>query len=146
MSTIEGVVDVPLQQFVDERGAVFHMLRCDAPHFTRFGEVYFSETNPGVVKAWKRHCQMTQHFAVPVGVLRLVIFDDRPRSSTGGRVAVFDLGRSNYRLVSVPHGLWYGFACTGDGPALLANCSDLPHDPDESESIPADSLQIPYRW
>jgi dTDP-4-dehydrorhamnose 3,5-epimerase len=143
---IEGVLEVPLRQFEDERGTLFHMLRCDAPHFTRFGEIYFSETRPGVVKAWKRHREMTQHFAVPVGELRLVICDDRPASSTRGRVVVFDLGRDRYRLVRVPNGLWYGFTCTGDHSALLANCADLPHNPDESESIPADSPQIPYRW
>lgn len=141
-----GVASFLLGRFVDDRGAVLHMLRCDAPHFSRFGEVYFSETNPGVVKAWKRHQQMTQHFAVPVGEIRLVVYDDRPGSSSFGEVEVFELGRRNYRLVRVPRGLWYGFRCVGESPALMANCSDMPHDPEEAEGIPTDSQRVPYRW
>ena len=47
---IDGVVITPLKQIRDERGAVLHMLRTDAPHFAGFGEVYFSVVNPGVIK------------------------------------------------------------------------------------------------
>jgi len=32
-----------------------HMLRSNAPHFDRFGEIYFSTALPGTVKAGKRH-------------------------------------------------------------------------------------------
>src|SRR5690349_19661138 len=56
---IPGVVVSPLKQIPDERGMVMHMLkRTDAP-FAGFGEIYFSIVNPGAVKAWKKHLQMT---------------------------------------------------------------------------------------
>ena len=45
-----------------------HMLRCDAPHFERFGEIYFSGVNPGAIKAWHIHREMTLNYAVPVGI------------------------------------------------------------------------------
>ncbi|MGA2079065.1 MAG: dTDP-4-dehydrorhamnose 3,5-epimerase family protein [Holophaga sp.] len=144
---IQDVQVVPLTCIGDERGAVLHMLRCDFPGFDRFGEIYFSEVNPGTVKAWKRHQRMTQRFAVPCGHIKLVIFDDRPRSPTRGRIAEIQLGRpDHYHLVILPPMLWYGFQALGPQPALLANCSNLPHDPSESESRGLDEVGFHYEW
>ncbi len=85
-SPIEGVTLTPLRQIGAERGAVLHMLRSDDLEFTRFGECYFSEVLPGAIKAWKRHRAQTQNLTVPVGRIRLVIFDDREASATRGQL------------------------------------------------------------
>lgn len=53
-SQIDGIITTELCQVSDERGAVLHMLRCDALGFVRFGECYFSEVLPNAIKAWKR--------------------------------------------------------------------------------------------
>jgi len=143
---IEGVVVQPLKQIIDERGKVMHMLRCDSPLFTKFGEIYFSQTNRGVVKAWKKHSKMTQNFAVPVGTIRLVIFDSREGSKTFGKVQVLEIGEGNYSLVKIPPLVWYGFCGLSDIPAVIANCSDIPHDPKETEKIEHNDPKIPYTW
>ncbi len=146
-SEIDGVVITPLSQIADDRGAVLHMLRSDAADFQRFGECYFSEVAPGAVKAWKRHREQTQNLAVPVGRVRLALYDNRASSVTHGRVQVLELGRPDaYARVQVPPGVWYGFACLSEVPALLVNCADMPHMPAESEQMPMDTLLIPYRW
>lgn len=146
-SEIEGVVITPLRQIADERGVVLHMLRNDAADFQRFGECYFSEVAPGAVKAWKRHNEQTQNLAVPVGRMRLVIYDNRAGSFTHGHLQILELGRPDvYARVRVPPGLWYGFACLSDTPALLVNCADMPHAPAESEQMPMDTELIPYSW
>jgi dTDP-4-dehydrorhamnose 3,5-epimerase len=137
---IDGLIVTPLRQINDARGAVLHMLRSDAPEFTQFGECYFSEVMPGIVKGWKRHRKQTQHLAVPVGRIRFVAFD-------GNVVQVIELGRPDaYVRLTVPPGIWYSFGCIGDSPALLANCADMPHDPGESEQKPLDDASIPYHW
>ena len=147
MRLIEGVTITELREIADERGAVLHMVRSDLPEFTRFGECYFSEIVPGAVKAWKRHRVQTQNFAVPVGRIRLVIYDDRDSSATHGQLQELQLGRPDaYIRLRVPPGLWYGFTCIGERPALLVNCTDLPHDPTESERRPLDDSAIPYKW
>jgi dTDP-4-dehydrorhamnose 3,5-epimerase len=144
---IDGVTLTPLRQIQDERGAVLHMLRADDPAFTRFGECYFSEVVPGAVKAWKRHRLQTQHLSVPVGRVRFVVFDERDGSPTRGQVQELVLGRPDaYARLQIPPGLWYGFACVGDAPALLVNCADRPHDPSESESRSEDDPAVPYGW
>lgn len=144
---IEGVVVHPLKEIADNRGPVLRMMRSDSEIFKRFGEVYFSEIHPGAVKAWKRHKEQTQNLAVPVNRIRLVIYDSRPQSSTHGKFAEYELGRpDNYKLIQIPPLLWYGFETQGGQTALVANCADQPHNPEETESLPAESAQIPYQW
>jgi dTDP-4-dehydrorhamnose 3,5-epimerase len=143
---IAGVETVPLRVIADERGAVMHMLRADAPHFTQFGEIYFSIVHCGAVKGWKRHRRMTLNLAVPVGRVRLVVFDDRDGSPTRGTTLDFLLGPDNYQLVIVPPGLWTAFQGIAEGPSLVANCASLPHDPAEAETRSLDDPPIDVSW
>ena len=144
---IEGVIVQPLKQITDDRGSILHMISKDSELFTKFGEIYFSEIRSGVIKAWKRHKKQTQNLAVPISKIRLVIFDPRLGSKTQGKIKEYQLGRPNhYMLIQVPPMVWYGFQALGDQTALIANCSDQLHNPEEKESLPADSDQIPYQW
>ncbi len=146
-TAIHGVLEQDLREIPTEGGPVLHMLRADSSLFAGFGEVYFSEVLPGAVKAWKRHRLQTQHFAVPCGLMDIVIYDAREDSPTRGTVAAFRLGRpGHYRLLRIPPGLWYGFTAASETPAVLANCADIPHAPDESERLPKDAPEIPYQW
>lgn len=146
-SRIEGMTVTQLREIRDGRGAILHMMRRDSPDFVRFGECYFSEVLPGSVKAWKCHTAQTQNLAVPVGRARLVVFDDREDSPTRGTVQALELGRPDaYVRVGIPPGLWYGFSCVGDVPALLVNCPDLAHDPSESEKRSLDDSRMPNCW
>ena len=38
---INELIITPLRKIADERGSIMHMLRVDAPHFIKFGEIYF---------------------------------------------------------------------------------------------------------
>ncbi len=144
---IEGVIVQPLKQIVDERGTVLHMLRKDSPLFMGFGEIYFSEVKFDVVKAWKRHKKMTQHFAVPYGKILLVIYDSREGSKTFGKINKYLLGRpDNYNLLRIPPQVYYGFKSLNDTVSLIANCADIPHSPDETEKIDINNNIIPYQW
>jgi dTDP-4-dehydrorhamnose 3,5-epimerase len=143
---IQDVEIKPLKIFRDDRGGVMHMMRCDDGIFKKFGEVYFSVVNPGIVKGWKKHLKMTQHFAVPKGDIKLIIYDDRVGSATRGEVQQISAGENNYQLVRIPPLVWYGFRAEGKLPAMVANCSDIPHDPKEVELRPIGDPGIPYTW
>ena len=146
-ASIDGVLISRLGQIIDQRGAVLHHIRNDAPEFTTFGECYFSEMIPGAVKAWKRHREQTQHLAVPIGRVRFVIYDDRASSPTLGELQIVELGRpDDYNRLRIPNGLWYGFTCLSTQNALIANCADRPHDPTDAELRPENDPGIPHRW
>ena len=143
---IEGVIVTPLRQIFDERGKVMHMLRADSTLFTHFGEIYFSSTYPGVVKAWHLHKKMTLNYAVVSGEIKLVLYDDRDSSSTRGLVQEIFISPENYMLITVPPLIWNGFKCVGAQSAILANCATLPHQSDEIERRPPNDSLIPYDW
>ncbi|PCJ01722.1 MAG: dTDP-4-dehydrorhamnose 3,5-epimerase [Alphaproteobacteria bacterium] len=141
---IDGVMQTPLKQVGDERGKIMHMMRATDTGFERFGEVYFSWINPHIVKGWHRHSVVTVNLAVPVGKVKIVVFDDREDSKTKGQIQEFIVGPQNYNLISIAAGLWYGFSCLMDVPSMIANCATDPHDPDESEHC--DLADINYDW
>jgi dTDP-4-dehydrorhamnose 3,5-epimerase len=143
---IDGVLIQPLRQICDERGKVMHMLRADSPGFERFGEVYFSVVYPGAIKAWHLHRDMALNYAVPVGQVKLVLYDDREGSSTRGTLMEVFTGPDDYKLIHVPPLVWNGFKGIGTVPSLVANCATIPHRPDEIERLDPASPRIPYDW
>jgi dTDP-4-dehydrorhamnose 3,5-epimerase len=143
---IEGVRVVQLSRIPDERGTVMHMLRATDQHFQQFGEIYFSTVYPGVVKGWHRHRDMTLHYAVPHGRIKLVLYDERPDSPTRGELMELFLGQDNYALAIVPPEVWNGFKGMSDPYALVANCCTHPHDPARSSRLDPFQNHIPYDW
>lgn len=143
---IEGVQINSLRQIPDERGKIMHMLRRDDRYFQEFGEIYFSVVYPGVVKGWHIHKKMTLNYAVVAGMIKLVLYDDRPTSSTCGELQELFVGESNYVLVTVPPMVWNGFKGVGTSQAIVANCATLPHDPAEIARLDPFDNHIPYDW
>ncbi len=143
---IDGIFIKALRQIPDERGKIMHMLRADDPHFEKFGEIYFSVVNPGVVKGWHIHQEMTLNYAVVSGRIKLALYDPREGSPTKGEVQEIFLGDDNYALVRIPPGIYNGFKGLGDRPAIVANCATLPHDPEEIGRLDPFENEIPYDW
>lgn len=143
---IDGVLVHPLRQIPDERGKIMHMLRADDPHFVAFGEVYFSVANPGAIKGWHLHKRVTQNYAVVSGMIKLVLYDQREGSPTRGEIQELFIGEDNYCLVRMPPGVVNGFKAYGTKVAIVANCTDEPHDPAEIVRIDPFTKDIPYDW
>ena len=143
---IEGVQIRPLKQISDERGKIMHMLRSDDPWFEKFGEIYFSAVYPGVIKGWHLHRRMTLNYAVVAGMIKLVLYDEREGSPTRREVVELFAGEDNYTLITIPPGIWNGFKGIGVKPAIVANCSSEPHDPEEIIRLDPFSEEIPYDW
>ena len=144
--TISGVSILSLKQIPDERGKIMHMLKSTDPHFEKFGEIYFSTVYPGIVKGWHIHTQMTLNYAVVSGMIKLVLYDDRPDSPTKSEIQEIFLGESNYALVTIPPLVWNGFKGTGTVQAIVANCATIPHDPAEMQRLDPLACKIPYNW
>jgi dTDP-4-dehydrorhamnose 3,5-epimerase len=146
MSGIEGVRVIGLRRIPDERGTIFHMLSKSDPHFTEFGEIYFSSVYPGIVKGWHRHREMTLHYACVFGRVKLVLYDERPESQTKGQLMEIFLGPDDYSLVIIPPEVWNGFKGMSDPYAIVANCCSHPHDPSRSSRLDPFENHIPYDW
>jgi dTDP-4-dehydrorhamnose 3,5-epimerase len=143
---IHGVQLTPLRKICDERGRVMHFMRRDWPIFRNFGEAYFSVVNPGVVKAWHLHKEVTLNYTAVSGMIKCVLYDDRPDSPTRGEVNELFLGEHNYQLVTIPPFIWNGVKGIGEKESIIAICLDLPYNPEEIVRIDPFQNEIPYDW
>lgn len=133
---MEDIVDLKLtslKQISTPGGDVLHAMKSGDPGYAGFGEAYFSIIEPGAVKAWKRHREMTLNLVVPIGSIRFVIFDDRTNSPTFGVFNEVILSRKYYYRLTIPPMLWMGFQGVGTVPGMLLNVADIPHDFNEAD-------------
>jgi dTDP-4-dehydrorhamnose 3,5-epimerase len=132
----------------DERGRLGEILRSDDPWFEKFGQVYFTTTFPGVVKAWHYHRKQTDNFYVVRGTVKVALYDARPDSPSHGTVNEVYLGEHCPGLVHIPPGVQHGWMCVGQTEAYIINVVSEaynPANPDEFRTPPYDN-DIPYDW
>jgi len=145
-SLIQGVEIIKKNKIVDDRGMILHMLRADDKNYKKFGEIYFSSINPNKIKAWHYHELMTLNYVAVYGNIKLVLYDDRDASKTKGMIQEIILSNQSHFLVSIPPKIWNGFCSSNNKHAILANCSDIPHNKEEIKRLSYDDPKFPYKW
>lgn len=145
MGTLDGVVITPLRVIKGESGKVMHALKSQEESFQEFGEAYFSTVNHGAIKGWKKHQEMISNLIVPNGIIKFVLYDDRPGSSTYHSFQVATLSPENYCRLTVPPGVWMAFQGLGKDENMLLNIASIPHDPSEADNLPIKNDTIPYK-
>lgn len=143
---IDGVKVIPLKKICDERGMIMHMLKNSDPHFEQFGEIYFSTAYPGVIKGWHEHTKQVQFYAVVKGMIKLVMYDNRPKSPTYKELMEICIGDDNYQLVRIPTGVINGYKNICNETVIVANCSTLSHEPNEMLRHDPHGDKVPYEW
>ena len=99
----------------------------------------------GNVAASSVYVKAKSKSALEIGIE--VIDHHLEESITQDELLVIELGRpDDYYRLCIPKGLWYGFTCLSRIPAVVANCADRLHDPDDAEMICEDDSSIPYCW
>lgn len=148
MKHIAGLRTKVLQVIPDERGRLFEMLRRDEKLFQRFGQVYCTTVQEGIVKGWHLHKKQVDNFVCVSGMIKLVAYDGRRRSRTKGMVNEFFIGVHNPLLVQIPAGVLHGFKGLTAPEAIVINVPTEPYHharPDEYRIDPHDN-DIPYEW
>jgi len=143
MGNIEGVLLTPLRLIKGESGEVMHALKRYEESFHGFGEAYFSTVHLQAVKGWKKHRGMILNVIVPLGVIKFVLYDDRPGSNSYHTIQEIILSLENYQRLTVPPGIWMAFQGLGENNILL-NIANIPHDPLEADNLPIHNELIPY--
>lgn len=132
---IEGVKKISLVRNPDDRGYVTEILRCDSPHFIKFGQVYVASCRRNVVKAWHCHEKQTDHFYVIKGTAKIGLYDDRVDSPTHGEYNVFILGEDGEdALLILPPLVWHGQMGLSEM-SYLINIPTEPYNPDNPDEL-----------
>ncbi len=141
---IEGVLFSPVKKINHENGDLFHIIRNFDKGFSGFGEVYVSTINYSEIKAWKKHVEMTVNMVVPCGRVKMIIFDDRPHSTTYGLFNEFIMSIDNYFRLTIPPNLLYGFMGLDKTINMIINVANIPHNP--NEQINYNKNYLNYNW
>lgn len=146
-SKIKGIRIVKLDEIFDSKGSVLHMIKSSSPEFKNFGECYISEINYNCIKGWKLHSKQTQNISVPLGKIKMVLYDSREDSSSFNELIELNLGRpDDYYRVTIPPGVIYGFKGLSNPNALIVNCTDIEHDSNESDTLSIYDNKVPFLW
>lgn len=125
----------------NKKGDVLRMLRKTDKLFTNISEIYFSEIKPRQIKAWKKQKFKSQIISVPVGLIKLVIYDDKKNLFTE-----VILGRNSHKLIKIPPKLWYGFKSLSNKKSLIVNCTNKVHKDSDTYSSDFKLNKIPFKW
>jgi dTDP-4-dehydrorhamnose 3,5-epimerase len=145
---IESVKTKILKVIPDDRGRLMEILRADDAFFEKFGQIYVTTTNPGVVKAWHMHLKQADNMACIAGMLRLALYDARENSPTFKEINEFFMGIHNPLFVHIPPGVYHGWKCISPEESIVVNAPTEMYDyrnPDEQRLDPFQN-DIPYSW
>ena len=141
---LDGVIITRPQQFPDERGTVKHFITENDPQFQHFGEVYMTTVYKDVIKGFHGYVSKTLHYVVPIGNIKLVMYDNRSASSTYQDFEEVFLGQENYIRLTIPPGVFSAFRGMSNPYSLAVICADEVFDENKTLRIPIKDL--PYDW
>ena len=126
---IKGVKLKNLRIIPHPKGDILQVAKASEVNMTQFKEIYITIIKHNEIKGWKLHKRMMCNFVVPMGEVKFVLTKDKK--------SFFEiiLSRKNYKLLSVPPGIWFAFQGLGEGENFVINLATLEHDPEESISI-----------
>ena len=116
---IRGVKIKELVTHCDDRGYFREILRDDDNLLKKFGQTSVTETYPGVIKAFHWHKKQDDLWFVATGKAKIVLFDDRTKSSTYGKTQVIMAGENDYKVILIPAGILHGYQVMSKKPVLL---------------------------
>ncbi|HKP51729.1 MAG TPA: dTDP-4-dehydrorhamnose 3,5-epimerase family protein [Chloroflexia bacterium] len=147
MPHIEGVVIKELITYPDERGYFREMIRVTDPFFGEgFAQLSHSLMHPGSAKAWHIHKTQVDWWYVPIGVLKVALYDTRDDSPTKGALQELFMGEEHgQKVLKIPPGVAHGCKAIG-GTAHLIYVTSAVYDQAEEGRIPHDDPGIGYDW
>lgn len=148
LGPIEGVKIKQIKRFADDRGFFSEVIKFGEETFQEVKQTSYTETYPGVIKAFHWHKKQYDIWFPVCGNMQIVLHDMREDSPTFGTTQVIYGGECNPILVMIPPYVAHGYRVLGQEKcSLLYHTSEAydPENPDE-ERIPFDSPEIGFDW
>lgn len=147
MPGIEGVVVKELVTFPDERGYFRELIRVTDPFFEEgFAQLSHSLLHPGTAKAWHIHKSQVDWWYVPIGVLKVALYDMRDDSPSKGVLQELYMGGEHgQKVLKIPPGVAHGCKAIGGTTHLIYVTSGV-YNKEEEGRIPHDDPGIGYDW
>ena len=145
---IKDVAIKQLKKYADDRGFFTEVIKDGEESFHPVKQTSYTETHPGVIKAFHWHKKQWDVWFVVRGMAQVVLHDMREDSPTKGETQVICAGQDNPVLIAIPPFVAHGYRVLGNEKVcLFYHTSEAydPADPDE-ERIAFDDPQIGFDW
>lgn len=145
---IAGVKIKKIVQYADDRGFFAEILKDGEETFHEVKQTSYTETFPGVIKAFHWHKEQWDSWFCCKGNIQAVLFDMREGSKTKGETQVVYMGEHNPVVLAIPPGVAHGYRALGTKKIGLFYHTSKSYNqstPDE-ERIPFDDPSIGFDW
>lgn len=145
---LEEVKVKKIKRFADDRGFFSEIIKEGEETFRSIKQTSYTETYPGVIKAFHWHRKQYDVWFPIKGSIQIVLYDLRKDSSTFKQTQVIYAGEDNPSLILIPPGVAHGYRVLGSQKAGLFYHTSEAYDPDnpDEERIPFDDIQIAFDW
>ena len=145
---IEGVKIKKLVKYADDRGFFMEVLRADDVLMEKFGQSSYTETYPGIIKAFHWHNRQDDLWFVSKGMAQVVLYDLREKSPTKGETQVLYAGEDNPLLILIPKGVAHGYKVLGIKPMGMFYHTTESYNSDnpDEERIAFNDPKIGFDW
>lgn len=148
-SYIDGVRLHYVNTQVDERGTLVEIYN-PAWNFHEAPLVYVYQMTirPNHVKGWVVHFEQDDRLFLNQGTVKIVLYDDRPDSSTYQRINEIFMSEYRRGLIIFPKGVYHAIHNIGNEDASLINMPTKPfnHANPDKYRLPLENDVIPYRF
>jgi dTDP-4-dehydrorhamnose 3,5-epimerase len=145
---INGVKIKNLKKFSDDRGFFTEIIKEGEDSFHNIKQTSYTETYPGVIKAFHWHKKQLDIWFVIEGMAQVVLYDMRKESSTFKQTQVIYAGEDNPVTILIPPFVAHGYRVLGNKKVkLFYHTSEAydPNNPDE-ERISWNDPEIGFDW
>ncbi|MBU1348775.1 dTDP-4-dehydrorhamnose 3,5-epimerase family protein [Patescibacteria group bacterium] len=148
IGSIDGVSVKNLVRHADDRGFFCEVLKAGEPSAISVRQTSYTETHPGIIKAFHWHRKQWDSWFVVGGSAQVVLHDLRDGSPTKGTTQVIYAGSETPRLISIPPGVAHGYRVLGTERVRLFYHTSEAYDPTEpdEERVPHDDAGIGFDW
>jgi len=138
----------PIKKFCDDRGFFSEVIKFGEDTFHKVKQTSYTETLPGVIKAFHWHKKQWDVWFVVRGMAQVVLHDLREDSSTKGETQIIYAGENNPVLISIPPGVAHGYRVLGNEKVCLFYHTSEAYDPEnpDEERLDYNDPQINFNW
>ena len=110
---ISGVRIKKVIKHSEKSGFFAELVKFGEKTFHKVLQTSYSETKPGVIKAWHIH-NYWEVWCIVKGQAKVVLFDCRPDSPTYSQTQVVYTGEDNMMVIAIPGEVAHGYKSLGD--------------------------------
>lgn len=147
VAMIAGVSIKKVIKHEDKRGFFAEIVKFGDETFHEVLQTSYSETKPGVIKAWHIH-NYWEVWCIIKGRAKVVLHDLRSDSPTKGKTQVIYAGEDNLMVIAIPGEIAHGYKSLGRKTMGIIYHASAAYNPKNVtiRTIPFDDPTINFDW